>query len=378
MSTANSDAKAERKAKAIAKAMAKSTAAGPEATAANPADEPEPEEALFDAPERGSADELLDAGAHSELDAMRHSAAHVMAEAVLELFPGHPARDRPGDHRRLLLRLQARSPADPRRSRRDRGADGRVGRRRSSVRPARAAARRGQGVLRRAATSRSRSRSSTTSRPRAEAAGDADAADERLPSTARSSTCARARTSRAPARSGRSSCSRSPARTGAATRSGRPSSGSTARSGRARRISTPTSGGGRRRRSATTAGSALQLDLFSFHDVSPGSAFWHPKGQRIWRTLEGAMRELQERRGYEEISTPILVSREALAPVRPLGPLSRQHVPRRVRGADVQPQADELPRVLDRLPDPRSAPTATCRFATTSTAGCIATSGPAR
>src|SRR5262249_24891027 len=48
---------------------------------------PEVEEA-FDAPERGSADELLDAGAHSELDAMRHSTAHVMAEAVLELFPG--------------------------------------------------------------------------------------------------------------------------------------------------------------------------------------------------------------------------------------------------------------------------------------------------
>ncbi len=52
----------------------------------------------------------------------------------------------------------------------------------------------------------------------------------------------------------------------------------------------------------------VQLDLFSFHDVSPGSAFWHPKGQRIWRTLETAMRELQLRRGYEEVSTPILVS----------------------------------------------------------------------
>ncbi len=52
----------------------------------------------------------------------------------------------------------------------------------------------------------------------------------------------------------------------------------------------------------------VQLDLFSFHDVSPGSAFWHPKGQRIWRTLETAMRELQERRGYQEVSTPILVS----------------------------------------------------------------------
>ncbi len=63
-----------------------------------------------------------------------------------------------------------------------------------------------------------------------------------------------------------------------------------------------------RRRSATTAGSGVQLDLFSFNNVSPGSAFWHPKGQRIWRTLEGAMRELQERRGYQEVSTPIVVS----------------------------------------------------------------------
>jgi threonyl-tRNA synthetase len=54
----------------------------------------------------------------------------------------------------------------------------------------------------------------------------------------------------------------------------------------------------------------VQLDLYSFHDVSPGSAFWHPKGQRIWRTLEAAMRELQERRGYEEVSTPILVHKK--------------------------------------------------------------------
>jgi len=51
-----------------------------------------------------------------------------------------------------------------------------------------------------------------------------------------------------------------------------------------------------------------ELDLFSFHDVSPGSAFWHPKGQTMWRTLEGAMRELQAKRGYQEVSTPIVVS----------------------------------------------------------------------
>ncbi len=51
----------------------------------------------------------------------------------------------------------------------------------------------------------------------------------------------------------------------------------------------------------------VALDLFSFHDVSPGSAFWHPKGWRIWRTLEAAMLDLQDRRGYQEIATPMVV-----------------------------------------------------------------------
>ena len=54
----------------------------------------------------------------------------------------------------------------------------------------------------------------------------------------------------------------------------------------------------------------VQLDLYSFHDVSPGSAFWHPKGQRIWRTLEAAMREQQAARGYQEVSTPILAHKK--------------------------------------------------------------------
>jgi hypothetical protein len=42
----------------------------------------------FEAPARGSAEELLDAEAGDPLDPMRHSAAHVMAEAVMDLFPG--------------------------------------------------------------------------------------------------------------------------------------------------------------------------------------------------------------------------------------------------------------------------------------------------
>jgi threonyl-tRNA synthetase len=54
----------------------------------------------------------------------------------------------------------------------------------------------------------------------------------------------------------------------------------------------------------------LQLDLFSFHDVSPGAAFWHPKGWTLYRTLENAMREQQADRGYQEIYTPPMVAKK--------------------------------------------------------------------
>jgi threonyl-tRNA synthetase len=41
----------------------------------------------FQPPDKGSAEDLLDANAHDPLDPMRHSAAHIMAEAVMDLFP---------------------------------------------------------------------------------------------------------------------------------------------------------------------------------------------------------------------------------------------------------------------------------------------------
>lgn len=47
-----------------------------------------------------------------------------------------------------------------------------------------------------------------------------------------------------------------------------------------------------------------ELDLFSFHDEAPGFVFWHPKGWTLYRTIENFSRELQERRGYQEVSTP--------------------------------------------------------------------------
>jgi threonyl-tRNA synthetase len=54
----------------------------------------------------------------------------------------------------------------------------------------------------------------------------------------------------------------------------------------------------------------VQLDLFSFHDVSPGAAFWHPKGWTLFQTLRDAMRDIQRRRGYQEIYTPPLVQKK--------------------------------------------------------------------
>ncbi|MGA3029914.1 MAG: threonine--tRNA ligase [Candidatus Limnocylindrales bacterium] len=54
----------------------------------------------------------------------------------------------------------------------------------------------------------------------------------------------------------------------------------------------------------------VQLDLYSFHDVSPGAAFWHPKGWTLYRTLENAMREQQASRGYQEIYTPPMVAKK--------------------------------------------------------------------
>ncbi len=46
------------------------------------------------------------------------------------------------------------------------------------------------------------------------------------------------------------------------------------------------------------------LDLYSFNELAPGFAFWHDKGQKLYRTLENFSRELQEERGYQEVATP--------------------------------------------------------------------------
>ncbi|GAA5833992.1 hypothetical protein JCM5353_008605 [Sporobolomyces roseus] len=45
-------------------------------------------------------------------------------------------------------------------------------------------------------------------------------------------------------------------------------------------------------------------ELFFFHDLSPGSAFWLPHGTRIYNTLVEFMRSEYRRRNYQEVITP--------------------------------------------------------------------------
>ena len=52
-----------------------------------------------------------------------------------------------------------------------------------------------------------------------------------------------------------------------------------------------------------------ELDLYVFHDVSPGAPVWLPHGWTLVRELERFVREVLDARGYQEISTPILVNK---------------------------------------------------------------------
>ena len=262
---------------------------------------------LLVAPERGSVDELLDAGAHDELDAMRHSTAHVMAEAVLDLFPGTklgigpavaegfyydfdiPRRLTPDDLATIEDRMRASVAADHRFVRREAEFD-----------DARAVVE-GQDqafkveILDDLAA-------------KAKAAGEAHARGELLRARAVQRPVPRAARRVPPGRSGRSSSCRSPA---AYWRGDEKRPMLQRIYGTVWRTDEELKDFLWRREEAKKRDHrrlGVQLDLFSFHDVSPAMAFWHPKGQLIWRTLEGVMRELQDRRGYQEVSTPIVVS----------------------------------------------------------------------
>jgi threonyl-tRNA synthetase len=271
-----------------------------------PIESQEPE--VLEAPERGSVEELLDAGAHDELDAMRHSAAHVMAEAVLELFEDAklgigpaiadgfyydfelPRALTPADLEAIEERMQASVAADHPFVRKEVEFD-----------DARAVEE-GSGQTFKVEILDDLAM-------KAKAAGEAAPGISFYEHGPFSDLC------RGPhvASTGRIGPFKLLSVAGAYWR------GKEDRPMLQRIYGTVWSSqedldqflwrrAEAKKRDHRRLG--VQLDLYSFHDVAPGSAFWHPKGQLLWRTLEGAMREEQERRGYLEVSTPILVHKK--------------------------------------------------------------------
>ncbi len=259
----------------------------------------------FEAPERGSADELLDAGAHAPIDAMRHSAAHVMAESVLGLFPGAKLGIGPAIHDGFYYDFELPRPLTPD----DLAAiESRMAESVKADRP----------FVRREV-------------PFDEGRAIEDDAGQAFKVEILDDLARKAHETGSPMPavsfyehgSFRDLCKG-------------PHVASTGKIGPFKLLAVAGAywrGDEKRPMLQRIYGTVwetqpeldlylerreeakkrdhrklgIALDLYSFHDVSPGSAFWHPKGQRIWRTLEAAMRELQERRGYDEVSTPILV-----------------------------------------------------------------------
>ena len=266
------------------------------------------DEEVLEAPTRGSADELLDAGAHSDIDAMRHSTAHVMAEAVLDLFPGTKLGIGPAIADGFYYDFDLGRPFTPA------DLDAIEARMRESVAAAHPFVRREIPLA--------------DARAVAEGQGQVYKV-EILDDLARKAAEAG---SPPPVTSFYEHGSFSDLCKG-------PHVADTSKIGPFKLLSVAGAywrGDEKRPMLQRIYGTVwatqeeldqylwrraeakkrdhrrlgIQLDLFSFHDVAPGSAFWHPKGQRIWRTLESAMRELQLKRGYEEVSTPILVHKK--------------------------------------------------------------------
>jgi len=54
---------------------------------------------------------------------------------------------------------------------------------------------------------------------------------------------------------------------------------------------------------------ARQLDLLHMQDEAPGMVFWHPKGWVIWQQIEQYMRQKFVEYGYQEVRTPAVMDR---------------------------------------------------------------------
>ncbi|HUP98051.1 MAG TPA: threonine--tRNA ligase [Usitatibacter sp.] len=52
-----------------------------------------------------------------------------------------------------------------------------------------------------------------------------------------------------------------------------------------------------------------QLDLYHWQDEAPGMVFWHPKGWALWQQVEQYMRQVYRDNGYQEVRAPMILDR---------------------------------------------------------------------
>ena len=296
------------------------------------------------------------------LDLIRHDAAHVLATAVLELYPGREDLDRAADRERLLLRLRvprraSRSPtptssASRRKMREHIEADEPFVREDVPVaRGARALPRRGPGLQGRAdrgprrATSGVETVSPLHERP----------VHRPLPRPAR----AEHRSA-----SARSSCSRSPAPTGAATPSRqmltRVYGTAFFKQGRARGAPRAArAGAGARPPQARPRARAVHVLATS----RPGSPFWLPKGTALFNALVALNRadaaRARLRRGQDAAA---LRRRTLWETSGHWGKYQDNIFVTEYEDREFGAQADELPRPLRTCSGCSAGPTATCPY----------------
>ena len=69
-----------------------------------------------------------------------------------------------------------------------------------------------------------------------------------------------------------------------------------------------------------------EMDLFHIQEEAVGSIFWHPKGWKLYRTVEAYLRRRLDAAGYQEVKTPQLLDRSLWEKSGPLGELPPEHV----------------------------------------------------
>lgn len=55
---------------------------------------------------------------------------------------------------------------------------------------------------------------------------------------------------------------------------------------------------------------AKKMQLFHMQDIAPGAIFWHPHGWTLYRTVRDHVRSQAQLSGYQEINTPLLVNKK--------------------------------------------------------------------